>query len=271
MVLKELYNIQDTAKRLEFIKANKAEIIKAKRGIMKRADSVIAAAQPFKAEQANKAEPMEDGQFRIIGNSIGFMDSHMDVSMPGSFTKSVNERGNRIPILINHDYSPKSIFAANKGVAVEMVNIRQLGYNADGMTEAVVARIEPKYDAQMAALYEDGQIKEHSVGIRYVKLELAMNDDTENREFENWQKYIGQVINREMAEEAGFFFAVTEQRLEEISAVVFGSNPYTPTLNDKDQHYQDKATQNEPQNGTRKEPEGQGGALPDLVELFNNA
>jgi len=74
-----------------------------------------------------------------------------------------------------------------------------------------------------------------------------------------------------MAEEAGFFFAVTEQRLEEISAVVFGSNPYTPTLNDKDQHYQDKATQNEPQNGTRKEPELQGGALPDLVELFYNA
>lgn len=263
MVLKELYEIEDKAAKLAFIKANKSEILKAKKGQLKRCDSVIASPKPVKSDGSQKmADENESGVYRIVANSIGFMDSHMDVSINGSFTKSINERGNRIPILVNHDYSPKSIFASNKGVAVEMVNIRELGYDRDGMTEAVLARIDPKYDDQMKRLYEGGEIKEHSVGIRYVKLELAMNDNTEQREFENWNKYINQVINRDVADEAGYFFAVTEQRLEEISAVVFGSNPYTPTL--------DNITQDEPLKGTQNEPSVKGQEY-DLLDLFINA
>ena len=158
MILKELYEIEDSAHRLDFIKAHKSDILKAKRAIIKRSDSIYSRPKPAHGAGATKAEQMSEGEYRIIGNSIGFLDSHMDVSMPGSFNKSVQERGNRIPILINHDYSPKSIFAANKGVAVEMVNITELGYDSAGMTEAVVARIEPKYDKQMAELYEEGGI-----------------------------------------------------------------------------------------------------------------
>lgn len=248
MVIKELFEIDDVKKRLSFVKANKEELIKAKKAMVKSCDSVIGAPKFFKPEGTTKAASEGDNIYRIIGNSIGFMDSHMDVSIRGSFDKSVNERGDRIPMLINHEYNPKAIFAANRGVAVEMVNIRECGYDKDGMTEAVVAKIEPKYDDKMKRLYSDGQIKEHSVGIRYVKLELAINDPDEQAEYAAWQKYIGDVINREVAEEHGFFFAVKEQRLEEISAVVFGSNPYTPAL--------DKAlnTPPEPPKSTLMEP-----------------
>lgn len=261
MVIKELYEIEDAKTRLAFVKANKAELINSKKAMLKRADSVVSTPKPFKSSSSNKMEDEREGVYRIIGNSIGFMDSHMDVSINGSFDKSVNERGNRIPMLINHDYNPKSIYAANRGVSVEMVNIRDLGYDKSGMTQAVVAKIEPKYDAKMRELYADGQIKEHSVGIRYVKLELAINDPDEEREYANWLKYIGDVINREVADEAGFFFAVKEQRLEEISAVVFGSNPYTPTLNEA------KNTNSEPPSSTPNQPNE---AIMDFVEIFNS-
>lgn len=265
MVIKELFEIEDSAKKLAFVKANKAELISSKKSMIKRCDSIVATPKPFKSTEANKAETNENGIYRIVGNSIGFMDSHMDVSISGSFDKSVNERGNRIPMLINHDYNPKSIYAANRGVMVERVNIRELGYDKDGMTEAVMAKIEPKYDAKMRELYADGQIKEHSVGIRYVKLELAINDPEEEREYANWLKYYPDVINREVADEAGFFFAVKEQRLEEISAVVFGSNPYTPTL------YEPKNTTQEPHKSTQEKPiESETGKVLNLLEIYNS-
>ena len=84
-----------------------------------------------------------------------------------------------------------------------------------------------------STLYEKGLIKQHSIGLRYVKLDLAINDKDEKEAFKVWEKYIGQIINRERAEEKGYFFPVIEQKLIEISAVVFGSNPYTPTLDNK--------------------------------------
>lgn len=261
MVLKELHELESPAEKLAFVKANKTAILKAKKGIIKRSDSVVSSPKISKATSTTKNVEESANVYRIIGNSAGFLDSHMDVSMPGSYSKSIQERGNKIPILVNHDYNPKSIFALNKGVAVEMVNIRELGYDADGMTEAVLARIEPKYDAQMNQLYADGQIKEHSIGLRYVKLELCINDDTEQKEFEAWQKHIDQVINRDLAKQYGYFFAVTEQKIEEISAVVFGSNPYTPTL---DKNY----TQPEPPKSTQEEPETPEFIEIDLVELY---
>ena len=45
-----------------------------------------------------------------------------------------------------------------------------------------------------------------------------------------WDKYINQVINRDASEEQGYFWAVTEAKVIEGSAVVMGSNYATPTI-----------------------------------------
>ena len=59
-----------------------------------------------------------------------------------------------------------------------------------------------------------------------------MNSDSKYdvEEKANWDKYIKQVANKEDAEAAGYFWAVTEAKIVEGSAVLFGSNPITPTL-----------------------------------------
>ncbi len=67
-------------------------------------------------------------------------------------------------------------------------------------------------------------------GLQYVKIDLAINDPDAITEFETWNKYIDTIINKDMVREQGFFWAVKEIKLLENSAVLFGANELTPTL-----------------------------------------
>lgn len=66
--------------------------------------------------------------------------------------------------------------------------------------------------------------------MRYVKVELAVNDERYPEEFKVWNKYIDQVVNRKDAEAVGYFYPVLEAKLIEGSAVPMGSNYATPVL-----------------------------------------
>ena len=68
----------------------------------------------------------------------------------------------------------------------------------------------------------------------YVKVELAVNDAEEIEEYKVWNQYINDIGNKELAEENGYFWAVKEAKLIEISAVLEGSNSLTPTIEAKD-------------------------------------
>jgi hypothetical protein len=59
---------------------------------------------------------------------------------------------------------------------------------------------------------------------------LCANNPSSTQEFENWNKYLPEVANQDTAIEKGYFWAVLEAKLIEGSAVVIGSNPVTPTL-----------------------------------------
>ncbi len=74
------------------------------------------------------------------------------------------------------------------------------------------------------------KINQHSIGLKYIKIALAINDEDYKEEFEVWNKYFENVINKDKAEVNGFFWAVQEIKLIENSAVLFGSNEVTPTL-----------------------------------------
>ena len=59
-----------------------------------------------------------------------------------------------------------------------------------------------------------------------------MNSDSkyDKEEKANWDKYIDQVVNRKDAEAQGYFWAVTEAKVIEGSAVPLGSNYATPVI-----------------------------------------
>jgi hypothetical protein len=63
-----------------------------------------------------------------------------------------------------------------------------------------------------------------------MKIFLAANDPDFPEEYEVWERYKNQVSNLNHAIETGYFYAVTEAKVIEGSAVPLGSNPITPTM-----------------------------------------
>ena len=78
--------------------------------------------------------------------------------------------------------------------------------------------------------YKNKKVKNHSVGMQYVKLMLAINSDDYPTEKEIWDKYYPAIANKKAADDAGFFWAIKEAKALEGSAVPLGSNFATPTL-----------------------------------------
>jgi hypothetical protein len=117
----------------------------------------------------------------------------------------------------------------------ENFEFKKLGFNGlKGATEALVfdAEISKEDNPEMFRLYSQNKVRNHSVGMRYVKIFMAINSDLDeyNEEKEIWSKYVDQVANIKEAENNGYFFAVTEAKIIEGSAVPIGSNQVTPTL-----------------------------------------
>ena len=165
------------------------------------------------------------------------MDSHKDVHLPGLWTKSIKEN-KMIMHLQEHKMEFDKIIADGSDLKVYVKNYswKELGYKFEGTTQALIFESTIKADRNifMFKEYKNSRVKNHSVGMRYVKLILAINDDSQGAEFEAWEKYYPEITNKEAADESGYFWAVKEAKVIEGSAVPMGSNFATPTLEVKE-------------------------------------
>ena len=57
-----------------------------------------------------------------------------------------------------------------------------------------------------------------------------MNDPDQKTEYAQWTKNIDRIANKDKAVKQGYFWAVSEAKLIEISAVLEGSNELTQTV-----------------------------------------
>lgn len=191
-----------------------------------------------KGIKAETQESVETGVLRVdvIANLAGWMDFDDDVLLPGAYNKTISDKKNNRPFLKDHRYSTDAIIGDTVDVFKQDFSISaELGLQNESdfaTTEGVVFRadIRKSYDAGMFEKYKNGAIKEHSIGLRYVKIDLAINDPDFEDEYRVWKGAIGRVINRSKAEKNGYFWAVREIEIIENSAVVFGSNSITPVL-----------------------------------------
>ena len=126
------------------------------------------------------------------------------------------------------------LISDNVSFAVETKTWKDLGYNYEGSTECLVmySQVEKEDNPKMFDRYVKGRVKNHSSGLRYVNIEMAVNNDADwaKEEKANWDKYYPLIANKEDVDEAGYFFPITEQKIIENSAVLKGSNPATPTI-----------------------------------------
>jgi hypothetical protein len=223
----------------KYLRDNKSELIARKKSMPIVSDVCGAGIMHLnnKAGGAIKANtPVEENvdklRVKVVANTANWIDSHMDMLLPDAAAKSINERKGIIPHLHDHIHQVGAKVGEVVDIQLQNLSLTELGVNKMGMTQAIVfiTDIIKDYNPQVFNQYKEGRINQHSIGMQYVKLDLAINDDSSTKEFEYWEKNIELAINPEAAEERGFFWVVSEIKLIENSAVLFGSNEITPTL-----------------------------------------
>ena len=190
----------------------------------------------------------------VIGNTYNWLDSHGDVHLEGTFGKSISERQNKIWHLHDHEQKITAKVGIPSKIYEETVSWSDLGIKKAGTTTALMmdSDIRKDYNNLIFQEYKDGNIDQHSVGMYYVKIDFAVNDKDHKAEFKTWNDNIDKIGNREKAEELGYFYAVKEAKLVEISAVLQGSNELTPTIEAKDIEPEQSTQANEPEQSTQK-------------------
>ena len=220
------------------LRENKGTLSAQKKMITKQADAVVFISEvkdtkgnTVKADAVDVTD-VDKLRLKVVINTTNLMDSHSDVHFKGIWKKSVKEKKD-LYLLQEHRMKFDHIISDNVKASVQLMNWSDLGQKFQGQTEALVFDVEiDKRNEFMFHQYAKGYVKNHSVGMRYVKMELAINSESkwDIEEKEVWDKYIDQIANKEVAEEKGYFWAVTEAKIIEGSAVPRGSNTITPTL-----------------------------------------
>jgi len=192
-------------------------------------------------KSVSKAENLGDNELQVdaIANMAGWCDSYMDVLIPDCWAETIKEKGASNKQLIyhlkNHNYSTDAIIGGNVKMRSEWLDLSIFNLESDltqGQSLIGSSIVKASYDKKCFNLYSDDEIKQHSIGLRYIRLYMCVNSTDEDYvvEKENWDKYYKFVINKEKVDNKSYFWAVTEIKLLEYSAVLFGANELTPTL-----------------------------------------
>lgn len=206
-----------------------------------------------------------------IINTTNIIDSHMDLHIPKLWNVSLKQNGKRVLHLQEHKNTFQTILSSGKDLKAytETSTWEELGFNFPGKTEALVFDSMIRRDRNegskfMIDQYAKGYVNNHSVGMYYVRLIMCIGDESYGAEYEAWEKYLPMAVNPEVAEEKGYFWAVTEAKCVEGSAVPIGSNYATPTLSIEDKDAPDEVHPSRKQR--IDEPQK---ALSQLIENFS--
>lgn len=241
-----------------YIKDNKSKIVSEKKSAIKYADAIdfINVKAIEKSEFAikeNMSMDISDNGIitrNLVINTTNYLDSHLDVHIPNLWKKSISENPTTY-LLKSHLRDFEYVITDSAIPYVKNMNWTDLGLNSEGKTQALIFKAEISRDRNefMYEQYLKGYVKQHSVGMKYINIFFCVNSDDRYfiEEKKNWDKYYNEIVNKEIADKEMCFWAVTEAKLIEGSAVLFGSNPITPTLSKNKSSY----TQDEPLDTTK--------------------
>jgi len=221
MTIKEIYE-------------NKNELIALKKAAIKHSDVCVNI--PLKELSTNKEVIINgfDGLQKVVANTYYWLDSHGDVHVKGCFTKSIKENIGKIFHLDSHDSSAgfRSKVANVKEVLELEVPWSAFGKQKDGNTICLigVSELIEDYNKQVYDAYKNGEVDQHSVGMIYKDITLAINDPEYDEEYRNWLNVYPLLGNPEKADEEGYFWVIKQAALKEYSCLLWdGSNILTPS------------------------------------------
>ena len=156
---------------------------------------------PILEVKADSESGIVEGYFSGFGN----IDSDQDRILSGAFSKSIKEHGpdsssnRKIAHLAYHDTTrPLGVLQELKEDQTGLYFRSKMGSHTEGQ--------------DFLKMYQEGIIREHSIGFNYIgdKIKQTTETDEEGREYSVWN--------------------ISEVKLWEGSAVVFGANSETPNL-----------------------------------------
>lgn len=119
----------------------------------------------------------EKGRVLLAVNAIGNTDSDLDISMPGSFTKTLKENFSRVRWFLNHN-------------TTQLLGVPISGKENNGYLEMEAQfnmkkqlAIDTYNDYKLYA--EHGNTLEHSIGVQAIKYDI--NNDTGIRKVSEWK------------------------------------------------------------------------------------
>lgn len=264
---------------LDFIVKNEDLILHSKKSAMKRADSIpVSNFLSVNERGAIVSKAMTDAEIispdatkmmvDLCINTTNYFDSHYDVHIPGLWSKSLKDNAKTGYYLLNrHKQNFEDVIGESLAGKTTKLSWKDLGFDFTGITEALMfsGTIDKARNPFMFDQYAKRYVKQHSVGMYYVKIVTCINDDDYPVQKENWDKYFPMVINADDADEAGFFWAVLEAKVTEGSAVLFGSNDLTPTM----AVTESKTTSNSTEEGAVKDTPGAAAPFDILKAIAN--
>lgn len=258
----------DLAKKHEWLIANKRSIIEQKKATMKMADAVFARMFLMdKDDTAIKAEavPKDTRSIKVVSiiNTTKLFDSHGDVHIDGLWNKSIKENKQNY-LVKEHRFNFDGIISDDVKATVQDMAWKDLGFDYQGKTQALVytSTIDDTDKTGMFERYKANKVPQHSVGMRYVKMALAVDNKKYPEEQKAWKDYYDMIANKAEVDEAGYFWAILEAKNIEGSAVLRGSNFATPTISVQE-------SKDEPGSSTHDEPYYNTLKFPEVSSLYN--
>jgi hypothetical protein len=229
----------------DFLVANKESLVAQKCAAVKNADgfgsSTVVLSDLNGTGTTQKAVNNNPDEIKIkaVINTTNYLDSHGDVHVKGIWNKSVKENKRILHVQEHKSSQFDKIISSGEDLkaSVKTYTWKELGYDAEGETEALVfdSVVKRERNPYMFEQYSKGYVDNHSVGMRYVKLDLAIDDKDYPTEKALFDEVLPQIVNRKDAERAKHFWVVSEAKAIEGSSVPMGSNPITPTIAQKNE------------------------------------
>ena len=172
-------------------------------------------------------------------NTTDYMDMHDDVHVKGLWN-NIDKANGTTKLVVDHQLSIDMIIAWEENVKVytKIIDWTKLGKPFAGKTEALIFETvltEEAHEKSFLA-YKNKRNVQHSVRMKYIDIELAINDDELKNEHKTWLTYIDDIANKEYCIEMGYFWAIKSAEIvDEGSMVLRGSNDQTPVMYSIDQ------------------------------------
>jgi len=260
MFCKELNKeFEDRKEMLKALKLNKDEIIQLKKSAIKSKDCDFILSEKTEAKKEDTGtKKLEFGDaVKVAMNTAYYVDYDLDMGIEGTWKRSVDQQNGKTFHVVNHELKVGSVVAYPNDVSLtlEKVAWTKLGKNYAGETEVLVfeSKMSEKTQKDAFMAYRDGDPVQHSIRLRYIQLEMAMNSDepSDKEEKAVWDKYYPLVVNKEVPDESGYFFVMKESQVfKEGSTVLLGANEMTPQMKENIIH---GTHQNDPSKDTHSE------------------